>query len=51
VTPLRQSGIVVPREGYRPESRVLDTEHFALEEDGDNEVDLMRNFLRRNVKR
>ena len=30
---------------------LLDTGHFALEEDGDKIADLMRNFLHRNVKR
>ncbi len=33
------------------EFHLLDTGHFALEEDGDKIADLMRNFLRRNVKR
>jgi len=33
------------------EFNLLDTGHFALEEDGDKIADLMRNFLRRNVKR
>jgi pimeloyl-ACP methyl ester carboxylesterase len=33
------------------EFHLLDTGHFALEEDGDTIADLMRNFLRRNVKR
>jgi pimeloyl-ACP methyl ester carboxylesterase len=33
------------------EFHLLDTGHFALEEDGDRIADLMRNFLRRNVKR
>ncbi len=32
------------------EFHLLDTGHFALEEDGDKIADLMRNFLRRNVK-
>jgi pimeloyl-ACP methyl ester carboxylesterase len=34
-----------------PEFHLLDTGHFALEEDGDKIADLMRNFLRKNVKR
>jgi len=33
------------------EFHLLDTGHFALEEDGDKIADLMRYFLRRNVKR
>jgi pimeloyl-ACP methyl ester carboxylesterase len=33
------------------EFHLLDTGHFALEEDGDKIAALMRNFLRRNVKR
>ena len=33
------------------EFHLLDTGHFALEEDCDKIADLMRNFLRRNVKR
>jgi pimeloyl-ACP methyl ester carboxylesterase len=33
------------------EFNLLDTGHFALEEDGDKIADLMRNFLRKNVKR
>ncbi len=33
------------------EFHLLDTGHFALEEDGDKIADLMRNFLRRNVRR
>lgn len=33
------------------EYNLLDTGHFALEEDCDKIADLMRNFLRRNVKR
>jgi pimeloyl-ACP methyl ester carboxylesterase len=33
------------------EFNLLDTGHFALEEDGDTIADLMRNFLRKNVKR
>jgi len=33
------------------EFNLLDTGHFALEEDGDKIADLMRNFLRRNLKR
>ncbi len=33
------------------EFHLLDTGHFALEEDGDLIADLMRNFLRRKVKR
>lgn len=33
------------------EFHLLDTGHFALEEDGDRIADLMRNFLRRNVRR
>jgi len=33
------------------EFHLLDTGHFALEEDGDRIADLMRDFLRRNVKR
>ena len=33
------------------EFHLLDTGHFALEEDGDKIADLMRNFLRRNFKR
>ena len=33
------------------EFHLLDTGHFALEEDGDKIAELMRNFLRRNVKR
>ena len=33
------------------EFHLLDTGHFALEEDGDKIADLMRDFLRRNVKR
>jgi pimeloyl-ACP methyl ester carboxylesterase len=32
------------------EFNLLDTGHFALEEDGDKIADLMRNFLRKNVK-
>lgn len=32
------------------EFHLLDTGHFALEEDGDKIADLMRNFLRRNVR-
>jgi len=32
------------------EFHLLDTGHFALEEDGDKIADLMRNFLRRNLK-
>jgi pimeloyl-ACP methyl ester carboxylesterase len=32
------------------EFHLLDTGHFALEEDGDKIADLMRNFLRKNVK-
>jgi len=32
------------------EFHLLDTGHFALEEDGNKIADLMRNFLRRNVK-
>jgi pimeloyl-ACP methyl ester carboxylesterase len=32
------------------EFHLLDTGHFALEEDGDKIADLMRNFLRRNIK-
>ena len=33
------------------EFHLLDTGHFALEEDADKIADLMRNFLRNNVKR
>jgi hypothetical protein len=33
------------------EFRLLDTGHFALEEDGDKIADLMRTFLRKHVKR
>lgn len=33
------------------EFNLLDTGHFALEEDGDKIAGLMRNFLRKNVKR
>ena len=33
------------------EFRLLDTGHFALEEDGDLIADLMGNFLHKNVKR
>lgn len=33
------------------EFHLLDTGHFALEEDGDRIADLMRNFLRKNVTR
>jgi hypothetical protein len=33
------------------EVHLLDTGHFALEEDGDLIADLMRNFFRKNVKR
>jgi pimeloyl-ACP methyl ester carboxylesterase len=33
------------------EFHLLDTGHFALEEDGDKIADLMRTFLRRSVKR
>jgi pimeloyl-ACP methyl ester carboxylesterase len=33
------------------EFHLLDTGHFALEEDGDKIADLMRNFLRKHVKR
>jgi pimeloyl-ACP methyl ester carboxylesterase len=33
------------------EFHLLDTGHFALEEDGDLIADLMRNFLHKNVKR
>lgn len=33
------------------EFHLLDTGHFALEEDGDKIADLMRDFLRRNVRR
>jgi pimeloyl-ACP methyl ester carboxylesterase len=33
------------------EFHLLDTGHFALEEDGDTIADLMRNFLRTHVKR
>jgi pimeloyl-ACP methyl ester carboxylesterase len=33
------------------EFHLLDTGHFALEEDGDLIADLMRHFLRKNVKR
>jgi pimeloyl-ACP methyl ester carboxylesterase len=33
------------------EFHLLDTGHFALEEDGDKIAGLMRNFLRRNVRR
>jgi pimeloyl-ACP methyl ester carboxylesterase len=33
------------------EFHLLDTGHFALEEDGDEIADLMRHFLRKNVKR
>jgi pimeloyl-ACP methyl ester carboxylesterase len=33
------------------EFHLLDTGHFALEEDGDKIADLMRDFLRRKVKR
>jgi pimeloyl-ACP methyl ester carboxylesterase len=32
------------------EFHLLDTGHFALEEDGDKIADLMRNFLRNNIK-
>lgn len=32
------------------EFHLLDTGHFALEEDGDKIAELMRNFLRRNVR-
>jgi pimeloyl-ACP methyl ester carboxylesterase len=32
------------------EFHLLDTGHFALEEDGDQIADLMRNFPRKNVK-
>ncbi len=31
--------------------RFIDTGHFTLEEDGDKIAELMRNFLRRNVRR
>ncbi len=33
------------------EFHLLDTGHFALEEDGHKIADLMRNFLRRNIRR
>jgi hypothetical protein len=33
------------------EFHLLDARHFALEEDGDLIADLMRTFLRKNVKR
>jgi pimeloyl-ACP methyl ester carboxylesterase len=33
------------------EFHLLDTGHFALEEDGDQIADLMRVFLRKNLKR
>jgi organic radical activating enzyme len=33
------------------EFHLLDTGHCALEENGDLIADLMRNFLRKNVKR
>jgi pimeloyl-ACP methyl ester carboxylesterase len=33
------------------EFHLLDTGHFALEEDGDRIADLMRNFIRKHVKR
>jgi pimeloyl-ACP methyl ester carboxylesterase len=33
------------------EFHLLDTGHFAIEEDGDTIADLMRNFLRKNVMR
>ena len=32
------------------EFHLLDTGHFALEEDGDKIADLMRAFLRKNIK-
>ncbi|RPH72421.1 alpha/beta hydrolase, partial [bacterium] len=32
------------------EFHLLDTRHFALEEDSDRIADLMRDFLRRSVK-
>jgi len=33
------------------EFHLLDTGHFALEQDGDTIADLMRSFLRKHVKR
>ena len=49
---------IFPAPGAEPYKRdlknldfhLLDTGHFALEEDSDMIADLMRNFLRRNVK-
>jgi len=52
-----QNDYIFPSEGAHPyerdlknvEKHLLDTGHFALEEDGDVIADLMRNFLNRHV--
>jgi len=44
------AGELYKRDLKNVEFHGLDTGHFALEEDGDKIADLMRNFLRKNVK-
>jgi pimeloyl-ACP methyl ester carboxylesterase len=54
-----KNDLIFPAAGAEPykkdltnlEFHLLDTGHFALEEDGDEIADLMRHFLRKNVKR
>ena len=53
-----KNDVIFPAEGAHPylrdlpdiEFHLLDTGHFALEEDGDKIASLMRDFLQRNVK-
>lgn len=44
------AGELYRRDLKNVEFHALDTGHFALEEDGDKIAELMRNFLRKNVK-
>jgi pimeloyl-ACP methyl ester carboxylesterase len=54
-----KNDVIFPAAGAEPYKRdlknlefhLLDTGHFALEEDGDKIADMMRNFLRKNVDR
>jgi pimeloyl-ACP methyl ester carboxylesterase len=54
-----KNDLIFPAAGAQPykkdlktlEFHLLDTGHFALEEDGDTIADLMRHFLRKHVKR